>query len=189
MVAGPLVRGAGLAGTVWAAAANVAATLVGSALTAAVLVGVALIGGRLPIRAVGAVCLLAGLAVAVESRVPAPGSRWMVPREWARFGPTAYAAAFGLALGTGVATMVPSAALYALLTAAETAPAWWQSLGLLLTFGGTRALLVVILTVRSARRGRHPMEDIGWVALVSTHAATVEVALAAALGAEVLRAL
>jgi hypothetical protein len=156
---------------------------------ASMLVALAAVAGHLPTMAVGTVSLLAAGAVAAEMRVPVLGSRWMVPRAWARLGPTGYAAAFGFALGAGVVTMMPSAALYALLGAAQAAPVWWQSFALLLTFGSTRALLTVLLTARSARRGTHPVERMDWVSQVGAHAATVEAFLAAALGIEVLRAL
>jgi len=178
-----------LSATLLATVAHVLATLTGSALTASALIAVAHVEGRLPLAAVGTVCLLAAAAVAADPRLPAPGSRWMVPREWARFGPTGYAAAFGLVLGTGVVTMMPSAALYAMLATAEAAPAWWQTFLLLLAFGATRALMVVVLTARSARRGRHPVESMAWIARVTTRVATIEALLAAALGTEVLRAL
>src|SRR5690349_12610895 len=107
-------------GTVGAAAAHTAAILAGSAFVATVLVLTARTAGALPPAAVAAVCLAAATAVATGVRVP--GSRWMVPREWARFGAAGHAACFGFALGTGVMTLLPSAAFYALLAAAEAAP-------------------------------------------------------------------
>jgi len=171
-----------------AATAHSLALLCGSLLTAIVLVAVAGLAGPLPLPAVAAVCLASAVLLALQAVVPLrlPGSHWMVPREWARFGTTRYAALFGFALGTGVVTALPSPALYALLAMVEAAPRWWQAVGLMVVFGLARGAMVPLLTVRSARRGVHP--SVGSDRLRDTMArlGVVEIVLLAALGVEIL---
>ena len=188
MVAGPLVQGAGVPAAARAATAHTVALWGGSLLTAAALVSLAHVAGPLPSPALAAVCLSAAALLVVEALLPlrVPGSSWMVPREWARFGTTRYAALFGLALGTGVATALPSPALYALLAAVEAAPRWWQAVALMLTFGAARAAMAPLLTARSARRGVHPSLGLDRLRDSMARLGIVEIALLGALAAELL---
>ena len=185
MVARPLVQGAQLMRTVAAAAAHTVALLAGSAAVAAALVLSARVAAHLPAHGLAVVCALA--AVAVAARVPVPGSRWMVPREWARIGTVAYSAAFGLALGTGVMTLLPSAALYALLAAAQAAPAAWQAFALLLCFAAARAALVVFLTARSAGGRLHPVAGLDRLRDRMAGLDVAEIVLLAGLSVALLR--
>jgi hypothetical protein len=171
-----------------AAAAHTAGMLAGSALTGLALVGLAHLLGPLPDSALAAICLAAAVALVAQTRVavPLPGSRWMVPREWARFGTTGYAALFGLALGTGVATLLPSPAFYAVLAAGLAAPAWWQAVVLLLGFGAARAGLVPLLTARSVRRRLPPPLDSDRLREAMARLGFLEVALLACLAVEAI---
>jgi len=156
--------------------------LTGGALTAAALLATRFLAGPLPAPAVSVICLLCAAAVAMERRVRVPGSSWMVPRTWARLGATGYAAAFGALLGTGVATLLPSAALYALLAVAQSAPAWWQCMAPLLAFAAARAVFTLLLTARSVRRGTHPVAHLRRMHSVARRAAPLETALTVTLG-------
>jgi len=171
--------------SVTAATAHTVALLAGSATVAAVLVLSAHLAGHLSAHGAALACGLA--ATAVAARVPVPGSRWMVPRQWARMGTTAYAACFGAVLGTGVVTLLPSAALYALLAVAQAATVWWQAFALLLGFGAARAALVILLTARSASRRLHPVVGLDALRDRMARLDSVEVALLAALSAQLLR--
>lgn len=184
MVARPLVQGADTRGTVGAAAAHTAAMLAGSAFVASLLAIAASAAGALPPIAVAVVCL--GAAVAVATRLPVPGSHWMVPREWARLGAAGHAACFGFALGTGVATLLPSAAFYALLAAAEAAPSRLQTYALLLTFGAARSVMVAVLTARSVHRGVHPVAGIDRLRDAMARLGGAEAVLLTTLGIELL---
>jgi hypothetical protein len=171
-----------------AATAHSLALLSGSLLTAVVLVAMAGLAGPLPLPAVAAVCLASAVLLVLQAVVPLrlPGSRWMVPREWARFGTPSYAALFGFALGTGVITALPSPALYALLAMVEAAPRWWQAVGLMLVFGLARGAMVPLLTARSARRGVHPSLGIDRLRATMARLGVVEIVLLVALGVEIL---
>ncbi len=190
MVAAPLVQGAGAGAAAVAAAAHTAAMLLGAAATASLLVAVNRALGAMPAAAVATICACSAAAIALQAvlhlRMAPPGSRWMVPRQWARFGTTAYAACFGFALGTGVMTLLPSAALYALLALAESAPRWWQSYVIMVTFAAARGVMVPLLTTRSIRRGLHP--SVGGDRLRDNMArlGVVETVLLAALAMELL---
>jgi hypothetical protein len=185
VVAGPLVRGEGLRRTVSAALAHTAAMLAGSAAVAAALLGMSRALGRAPVAVVAAVCVAAASAVALENRFVTPGSHWMVPRHWARLGPVGHSAAFGFLLGTGVATVLPSAAMYAVLVVAESAPRWAETLAVMLSFGAARALLVLHLTVRSALRELHPVAGLDRLRGAVRRAAPLEALLALALAVAV----
>ena len=164
------------------AAAHVAGMLLGSAATASLLVLSARLAGRLPAPAVAAVCLLAASALAVEARVALPGSRWMVPHSWARFGHSGFAALFGLALGAGFVTLLPSAGWYGVVAAAQADATWWSAFAILLSFGAARALLVPLLTARSAHDGVHPVARIEALAATARRLRPVELALLVMLG-------
>jgi hypothetical protein len=167
--------------------AHVAAMLAGSALTASALVATARLLGPLPAGAVCAVCLLGAAVLLGGERLRLPGSHWMVPRSWARFGHNGYAALFGLALGSGVATLLPSAGWYGLLAAAQATPPWWGAFAVMLCFGATRGALVPLLTARSAHRGEHPVTRIEALGAMSHRLVAVEALLLAALAVQALR--
>lgn len=154
----------------------------GSALTAALLLLTRRAAGPMPAWSVATICLLAAVAVVAGPRARVPGSAWMVPREWARLHPTGYAAAFGVVLGTGVLTVLPSAALYALLAVAQSAPAWWQCLAVLLTFGAARAGFTAILTMRSVTGSTHPIAHVRGMHARAARAVPLEVGLTVMLG-------
>jgi len=167
--------------TLAAAAVHTLALLAGAATTASALLAVRRVAGPAPAPAVAAVCALAAIAVAVERRWRLPGSSWMVPREWARLGPVGHAGAFGFLLGTGVVTVLPSAAMYAVLVAAESAPHWWHAYAVMLCFGGARASMVIYLTARSTLRALHPVEGLDRLRTAVRRTAVAECLLAAAL--------
>jgi hypothetical protein len=107
-------------------------------------------------------------------------------RGWARFGRVGYAALFGFALGTGVLTVVPSAALYALLALAWSAPAWWQTYALVLAFASARAAMVPLLTARSMRTRVHPGLHSDRLRDAMARVGAVEATLAVLLALELL---
>jgi hypothetical protein len=157
--------------------------LAGSAVTAAALLLSSRLLGPLPAPAVAGVCAAAVVTLLAERWLRAPGSHWMVPRSWARFGHSGHAALFGLALGAGFVTLLPSAGWYGVVAAAQAGSAWWTAFAMLLSFGAARAVLVPLLTVRSARDGRHPVAWIGALGALSRRLLPVEVVLLAALAA------
>jgi opacity protein-like surface antigen len=168
------------------ATAHVAGMLLGSAATASLLAISARLAGPLPAAAVAAVCLLAAAALLAESRLRPPGSHWMVPHSWARFGHSGFAALFGVALGAGFVTVLPSAGWYGVVAAAQAGTPWWAAFAILLSFGAARALLVPFLTAWSARHGAHPVARIDALAATARRLRPVELALLVALGAGAL---
>ena len=118
----------------------VAALVAGSVLLAAIL---DMVGELAPIptivvgiTAVAAASMAAGLVPAL------PSSPWRVPRSWSTFGERPFVVVFGLALGAGVLTALPSFGFYVLL-------AWGLTVGLQLAlpafvaFAGGRAAPVL----------------------------------------------
>ena len=187
MVAGPLVQGVRSGRAVaLAAAAHVAGMLLGSAATASLLLLSSRLLGPMPVAATAAVCLLAAGALLVEPRLRLPGSHWMVPRSWARFGHSRFAALFGLALGAGFVTLLPSAGWYGVVAAAQAGTTWWSAFAIVLSFGAARALLVPLLTARSAHDGAHPVARIGALAATARRLRPVELTLLVMLGAALL---
>jgi hypothetical protein len=169
-----------------AAAAQVAAMLLGSATAAALLALSARLASPLPGAAVGAICAAAALALLGESRLRLPGSHWMVPRSWARFGYSGYAALFGLALGAGFVTLLPSAGWYGVIAVAQSGSPWWTAFAVLLPFGAARAAMTPVLTARSVRSGEHPVARIPALAAMSRRLAPAEMLLLGALAVEVM---
>jgi hypothetical protein len=169
-----------------AVAAHVAGMLAGSAATASLLVLSTRLLGRLPGAAVAVICLLAAAALLAEPRLQLPGSHWMVPRSWARFGHSGFAALFGLALGAGFVTVLPSAGWYGVVAAAQAGAPAWTAFAVLLAFGVARAAMVPVLTVRSMRDGAHPVARIGALATAQRRLRPVEMLLLVALGCVVL---
>jgi hypothetical protein len=188
VVAGPLVRGtSGAVAAVWrAAAAHSVGMVAGGAATASLLLLSAWLLGPLPAWAAAVACVVGALALCTQPAVRLPGSHWMVPREWARFGHTRYAAAFGVALGTGVATLLPSPAWYGVLATAQRAPVW-LGFAILIAFAAARGVMLPWLTARSVRVGEHPVARVERLRPVLARVVPAEVVLAAALAGELLR--
>jgi hypothetical protein len=81
--------------------------------------------GRLlwvPWSIVPSAAVVAGIAGALGVRLR--GSTWRVPKRWARNGHLVYSGMFGLALGTGFMTALPSIAMLVLYAWALVAPSW-----------------------------------------------------------------
>jgi hypothetical protein len=186
VVAGPLVREARRGGTIVALAAHVTGLLAGAAVSATALLATRTVLGPLPRLVVAAIAVLALVGMAVEPHIGVPGSRWMVPKQWARLTTTGYAGAFGLLLGAGIVTLPPSAAIYAVLATAQAAPVSWQTFVVLLGFGTAAAVAPTLLTVRSIVGNSHPIGDVALVCAWAARAARAELVACAALAAELL---
>lgn len=101
-----------------------------------------------------ALAVLAALLALVAGKVLAlhlPGSPLRVPRSWARLGHTGYSAVFGMALGTGVTTALPSPGLYALIAWGLFAPSWSAVWPVFLAFSLGRAVPFLLLAIHAAR--------------------------------------
>lgn len=168
------------------AAAHASGTLLGSAATATLLVLSTRTVGHLPAVAVASVCLAAAAALLAESRIRLPASRWMVPQSWARFGHSGFAALFGVALGAGFVTLLPSAGWYGVVATAQAGAPWWTAFAVLLAFGTARAAMAPVLTFRSARDGVHPVARLDALAAAARRLRPVEMALLVALGVVLL---
>jgi hypothetical protein len=103
--------------------------------------------------------LLAILLASVTARmigrqIPLPSSRWVVPREWTRFPRPIHAFAFGAALGTGVATRIPSVTILLMIAMCLLAGSSVNPVLVLLAFGVSRALPMLIASNRLAHSGQ-----------------------------------
>lgn len=127
-------------------ALNFAALVVGALALVVALAGVAALVGRVPAPAVGVVAL--GAAAAAAGLIGLPSPRWRVPRGLAAAGDTAYAVLFGLVLGAGLFTAVPSAGLYILITWGLTAD-WAETWPVFVLFAIGRFVPLAVAAVRS----------------------------------------
>jgi hypothetical protein len=78
---------------------------------------------------------------------------WPVPRSWQALGSVPFAGLFGLLLGVGVVTRLPSLGFVALLAWLLTTPAWASAIVLGLVFGGVRGILTPLAGRFTAPRG------------------------------------
>ena len=128
-------------------------TIFASLLTGGLLtLGAALVPDRDVATTMLLTLLLASVAAKVTGHhIPLPSSRWVVPREWARLPRPIHAFAFGAALGTGVATRIPSATIPLMIAICLLAGPSVNPVLALLTFGVSRALPMLIASHRLAR--------------------------------------
>jgi cytochrome c biogenesis protein CcdA len=99
-----------------------------------------------------AVALAYGLAEVRGTRLPIPQRHWQVPKAWGVYGRSAYAALFGLALGSGMLTYVPFAGYYVLLGLCVLGADPQRGALLMVLFGLGRALPVWLSPVQCAVR-------------------------------------
>ena len=140
--------------------------------------------GGLPAVAVAAVCILAAFSVSRLLPNVFPSSRWRVPRRWStRLGQTGFAAAFGLSLGLGFLTALPSASLYAVVAAASLFSTT-TALAVGLAFGTAR--FVPVLAAALAQRRVEQRAVMGRLRTLGRSAIPADAFLVAALGLLVL---
>jgi hypothetical protein len=102
--------------------------------------------GSRPPTAVGG---LVSLAMVLGGR-ELGGSPWRVPRTWSRFGRVRFAGLFGAALGTGLLTAAPSAALIAFVVAVATGSGLVLGLLAFAAFAVTRIAVVAFTAAEPA---------------------------------------
>jgi hypothetical protein len=127
--------------------------------------------------------LAAALALVAARVVPLElsGSRWRVPQAIGRLGPVSYVGAFGVALGTGVATRAGSPATYAMVAWGLVAPRWALVWPVFAAFAAGRALGFLAVAARSWRRGTYSAEQLWPVVSLARRLWPVEAALLAML--------
>jgi hypothetical protein len=133
------------------------ASLIGGA--AVVGVGLAVVGSTIPPfqdrAAVSVMVAVQGVLVLREmgiARIPLPERHWAVPRHWqCTLPPLKASAGYGLLLGSGVATRIPSSSFYGLLgwTLIDGHPVW--AFGWFAAFGVGRAVPVLLRIALDAR--------------------------------------
>lgn len=96
------------------------------------------------------VCVVAGVA---GTRLRLPYSSWIVPREWNRFPRAACAFAFGAALGLGVATRIPFAAMHVVMATCLLVGSPQMALASFGAFGLVRAAPMVLVSRGLATHG------------------------------------
>ena len=169
-------------------AVHVLGLFAGALAVAALLYAAGELGAHPPLWTVG--LLAAGLALVAARVVPVTlgGSRWRVPQEWARFGDVGYAGAFGVALGTGVATRIGSPATFAVLAWGLAAPEWglvWPGFA---AFAAGRAVPFLAVAARSHHHGTYSADELGAFSGLAGRLWPIEAALLAALAAWLLLA-
>ncbi|WP_419165781.1 hypothetical protein [Candidatus Palauibacter sp.] len=96
------------------------------------------------------VCVVAGVA-ATQLRLPY--STWVVPREWNQLPRGVHAFAFGAALGLGVATRIPFAAMHVVMATCLLVGSPQMALASFGAFGLVRAAPMILVSRGLATRG------------------------------------
>ncbi len=137
-------------------------TIFTSLLTGRVLtVGAALVPDSDMVTTLFLTLLIATVGAGVTGRqIPLPSSRWLVPREWARFPRAIHAFLFGAALGTGMATRITSTTIPSMIAICLLAGSSVNPTLTLLTFGASRALPMLIASHRLARSKQGIIADV-----------------------------
>lgn len=167
-------------------AVHVLGVFTGALAVAALLFAAGELTLRPPLWIVGALAVGLALVAARVLPVSLSGSRWRVPQEWARFGPVGYAGAFGVALGTGVATRIGSPAMYAVLAWGLAAPQWSLVWPAFAAFAAGRAVPFLAIAARSQRRGTYTADQLGMFSGLVGRLWLVESAVLAALAVHLL---
>ena len=102
--------------------------------------------GDLAITALLLFVLVCVAAAVAGTRLSLPYSTWVVPREWDQLPRGVHAFAFGVALGSGVATRIPFAAMHVVLATCLLAGAPLMSIASLGTFGFARAAPMILVS-------------------------------------------
>jgi hypothetical protein len=141
---------------------------------------------HLPRWLLGLLMILLALVTARLLPLRLPSSPWRVPRSWGVLGHVAYSAVFGAALGTGLATALPSAGLFAMIGWSLTTPGWAMVWPVFLAFGLARALPTLLIAARAARRGIDPETALDQAMTATTFLRPAECLLLAALAVALL---
>lgn len=113
--------------------------------------------GRPPIQAVGATALAMALIGSKVLPLPLPQSQWQVPKSWARFGHTAFAALFGGVLGLGVLTAISAPGFFALLMWGLAATHWEDVWPVFAAFGVGRVIPLLALAFTLKQSPDYPV--------------------------------
>ncbi len=139
------------------------------------------LAGHPPRWALGLLAVLLALVAGELLPLRLPGSPWRVPRSWGRLGHVGYASVFGIALGTGLATALPSPGLYALVAWGLAAPGWpavWPVFG---AFAAGRAVPLLVVAAHADRRRGHPDQELETASRIASRLSPAESMLFAAL--------
>jgi hypothetical protein len=127
--------------------------LTGAAAVALALIGFASIVRPFPSSAASVVAFYcAGVIARIFPNI-FPGSRWRIPKSWGARGSKFYAAVFGLVLGAGFVTALPSPSFYVLLAWGASAASVGGIFAGFLAFALARAAPIVLLAIREPLKG------------------------------------
>lgn len=154
---------------------HVVGLFVGALGMAVVLYTVFLIVPHPPRWAFAAVAAALALVAAGLVPVELAGSPWRVPQSWTRLGGYGYPAAFGVALGVGLATRLSSPGMYALVAWATVVPGWTGIWPVFAGYAAGRALPFLVVAVLSARRHTYAADQVPAVSRATRSLAAAEV--------------
>lgn len=142
--------------------------------------------GTMPLWVVGAAATIAAASGLGWLPIDPPESHWRVPQNWGRFGHVCYAGLFGVVLGLGVLTAVPSFSLYVVIAWVFTGPAWHQVWPIFLGFSIARLLPALLVVMMATRSREHPFSVLESITKATGLARRAEIAVLAALGVQLL---
>lgn len=96
-----------------------------------------------------------GIAAVCGARWPVPTRHWQVPRAWGRHGKARFAVIFGAILGAGFFTVVNFIGYYLLLLICISSADPWRAGAVMVTYGASRAVPLVLAPLVFWIRGKH----------------------------------
>lgn len=138
---------------------------------------------NLPLQAVGVVALWSAASGAGLVPFRLPGSGWQVPQKWGKVGDKAYGWLFGVILGFGWLTRLPSVGFYALVAWGLASPSWLNVWVVCLSFAVGRALPFLAIMFWAERAREYPALLVeGSSALVALAVRPFEIGVLTAFG-------
>ncbi len=139
-----------------------------------------LIGGPPGVLVAAVAFFCAGIGAGVLPNL-LPNSSWRIPQAWARWGQAWYAMAFGMALGIGFLTAIPSVGFYVLILGALTLNSIEAVAAVFLAYGFARALPIPLVAIAAALH-RPPDNSTEQVRRLANLALPLEVAVLVMVG-------
>lgn len=180
MIAAPSVRGLRIEG----AAINflhVAGLVGGSIGLGAALFALGAMVGHVPIWIVTGLSFALAVTSVVRPNWRLLSSRWIIPKDWAKFGLYGYPMLFGLVLGFSVLTQLPDAGIYALLAYGSSTRVWLNVWPVFIAFGLAKSVPVWLVPFALGRPFK-VMETIKLASRVAEGSRPLEVGALTALG-------
>lgn len=137
--------------------------------------------GHLPLWILTGFSLTLAVGLVVNPNWRPLSSRWMVPKQWARFGAYGYAVLFGVVLGFSLLTQLSSVGIYVLLAYGWSTREWMNVWPVFLAFGLAKTV-PAWLAAYFPERNLNVMAKVGIASNFAIRSRPLEVAALACVG-------